>query len=186
MYTKLSLIRYYYTELTNLSLEGGAFFKPLFMEFPDDNGSLDAPQELNIMLGSAMKLSINSNTLGKNETEFYFPTGTWCNLLKGTGTDTCFFSAGATKTLSSKAYDAYLHLRQGYIAPMQDGPALADEERKELKVRTTKDLQQNPVDFHLLPECKTDCDATGRYLNDDGEVLDLENNVNIYSLSYSH
>lgn len=65
---------------------------------------------------------------------------------------------------------------------MQDGTALGEEKN----ARTTKDLQGHPVDFHLLPGCTTDCDATGRYLNDDGEVLNQENNVNIYSLSYTH
>lgn len=52
--------------------------------------------------------------------------------------------------------------------------------------RTTKDLQTHGVDFHLVPSCTTDCVATGRYLNDDGEVLDQTNNVNIYTMSYSH
>lgn len=184
MYTKFHMIRYYYTELTMSSLNGGAFFKPLFMEFPDDNGSLDAPQELNIMLGSAMKLSINSNTLDKNTTDFYFPQGTWCSLLKAFADKTCFSApaGGMTQTWPTKAYDKYLHLRQGFIAPMQDGLTLATTN----KARTTKDLQQYPVDFHLVPSCTTDCTAEGRYLNDDGVTLDQTNNVNIYSLSYSH
>jgi hypothetical protein len=60
-----------------------SIFKPLFFEFPDDEGSLDASQELNVMLGSAIKLSVNSNTLNKNETDFYFPPGRWCSLLAG-------------------------------------------------------------------------------------------------------
>lgn len=79
MNTKLHLIRYYYTELTQLSREGGLFIKPLFFEFNDD-GSQTATQELNVMLGSALKLSVNSNKLNQNSTTFYFPNGWWCNI----------------------------------------------------------------------------------------------------------
>jgi alpha-glucosidase (family GH31 glycosyl hydrolase) len=63
MMTKMSLIRYYSTELVSVTLEGGAFIKPLFFEFADDLNALTESQELNIMLGPALKLSINSNTL---------------------------------------------------------------------------------------------------------------------------
>jgi len=83
MYTKFHMIRYYYTELTSNSIIGGGFFKPLFFAYPNDDGALDAPQELNVMLGDALKLSINSNTLNKNDTDFYFPAGYWCNVLSG-------------------------------------------------------------------------------------------------------
>jgi hypothetical protein len=78
--------------------------------------------------------------------------------------------------MNSKAYDVYVHLRQGYIVPMQDGTKLGEEN----KARTTKDLQNHPVDFHLHPSCETDCTAKGMYLNDDGVVLDIyNNNINI-------
>lgn len=111
MYTKFHMIRYFYTELTMSSRDGGAFYKPLFFEYPNDVKALDAPQELNIMLGSALKLSVNSNTLNKNMTDFYFPAGHWCSLLKASGTNTCFYSPGQDYPLNSKAYDAYVHLR---------------------------------------------------------------------------
>ena len=42
MRTRMSLIKYYHTELTYLHLHGGSFFKPLFFEFPDDQAALDA------------------------------------------------------------------------------------------------------------------------------------------------
>jgi alpha-glucosidase (family GH31 glycosyl hydrolase) len=94
MYTKFSMIRYYYTEITMASMNAGGMFKPLFFEFPDDTKALDAPQELNVMLGSALKLSVNSNTLNKNSTDFYFPVGHWCSVLTSNGTNTCFHSLG--------------------------------------------------------------------------------------------
>jgi len=36
MRVKLSMIRYYYTQMAMANLNGGAFYKPLFFEFPDD------------------------------------------------------------------------------------------------------------------------------------------------------
>lgn len=124
------------------------------------------------MLGSALKLSINSNTLNKNETEFYFPAGTWCNVLKGTQTNTCLKSKGESFTLRTKAYDSYLHLREGYIVPMQDGTKLGEEKG----VRTVKGLMDEGfVDLHINAKCIDDkCDASGSYFNDDGETLDTK------------
>jgi alpha-glucosidase (family GH31 glycosyl hydrolase) len=57
MYSKLHLIRYYYTQMSIVQTEGGAFFRPLFFDFPTDNNAYQ-DQNLNIMLGGAMKLGI--------------------------------------------------------------------------------------------------------------------------------
>jgi len=42
------------------SEEGGTFIKPLFFEFPEDAASI-YDQENNVMIGSALKLSVLSN-----------------------------------------------------------------------------------------------------------------------------
>jgi len=42
--------------------EGGAFYKPLFFEYPNDDGAY-TNQELNIMVGPALKLGIQSKAL---------------------------------------------------------------------------------------------------------------------------
>jgi len=36
IYKKYDMIRYYYSEMAMISQEGGAFYKPLFFEFPGD------------------------------------------------------------------------------------------------------------------------------------------------------
>jgi alpha-glucosidase (family GH31 glycosyl hydrolase) len=80
--TKYRFIRYYYTQLT-LMQQGmiGTFYKPLYFEFPNDSNAY-ADTERNIMIGDALKLSVVSNELGTEYANFYFPTGTWCDLLK--------------------------------------------------------------------------------------------------------
>jgi alpha-glucosidase (family GH31 glycosyl hydrolase) len=60
---KYSMIRYYYTKLFLGSVYGaGPFFNPMFFEFPEDpNAYIDV--QFNIMLGEALKLSVNTNKL---------------------------------------------------------------------------------------------------------------------------
>jgi alpha-glucosidase (family GH31 glycosyl hydrolase) len=88
---KYSLIRYYYTNLFLVSTQGtGTFYKPLFFEFPDDvNAYSDITY--NIMIGSALKLSINSESVKQTSTDFYFPAGIWCDIIKASP---CMVSTG--------------------------------------------------------------------------------------------
>ena len=99
------------------------------------------------------------------------PPGLWCNVFNREGTAGCIDNAvGTTVTLSTLAYEFYLHLMGGTIIPMQDGKNLA----LTANVSTTFDLQQQPVDIHVLPICTAaSCVSSGWYVNDDGEVLDL-------------
>jgi hypothetical protein len=60
---KYSLVRYYYTQLFMMSLEGQkTFFKPLFFAFPEDKNAYN-DIIYNIMLGDSLKLSVNSDKL---------------------------------------------------------------------------------------------------------------------------
>ena len=61
---KYSLIRYYYTEMSILSQEGGVFIKPLYFRFTDDGDSYDINfMQYNFLLGDALKAGV-SNKLG--------------------------------------------------------------------------------------------------------------------------
>jgi alpha-glucosidase (family GH31 glycosyl hydrolase) len=136
------------------------------------------------MLGSALKLSVQSSVLDKNSTDFYFPEGTWCDVFRNSTTSSCMTVAagGETKPLSTLAYEFYLHLRAGYIVPMQDGV----NQNKFLNITTTTAQQSEPIDLYVLPNCNaTFCVSSGSYINDNGEDLDLTNNVNQYDVSYS-
>ena len=60
IYNKYNLLRYYYTEMSFHSREGGSFIKPLFFEFPEDNSTV-WDQENNFMVGSALKVGVLAN-----------------------------------------------------------------------------------------------------------------------------
>ena len=175
---KYSLVRYYYTSLFDISTRGeGTFYKPLFFEFPEDpQATLNISS--NVMLGSALKLSINSDNTTRNYTDFYFPEGLWCRLSGNTSGENCFQAPakGIVKNYTSGLADYQLHLREGYIVPMQNTSTK--------KFSTTKDLQGWPVEFHILgnPDVSGVWSAEGRYVNDDGLNLDLNGTVNSYDL----
>jgi len=71
------------------------------------------------MLGSALKLGLNTNTLGKNSTDIFFPRGRWCDVYnRKKGLESCMLiDKGHKVSLETKAYDFYVHLREGYIIP---------------------------------------------------------------------
>lgn len=177
------MIRYYYTQLYLLSdanmtsyNEGTLLFQPMFFEFPND-GSVYNDVLNNIMLGSSLKLSVRADSVGQNLTTFYYPAGVWCNVFNSS--EPCFNSTtGVNLTLRTKAYDFYVHLREGHIVPMQDATAL--------NINTTAQLQQEYVDFHVLPSLSADettWSANGLYYNDDGVVFNFTNNSNSYQIS---
>ena len=113
MRVKYCLIRYYYTQMFQISKQGGGpVYKPMFFEFPDDMGSYNDPEN-NVMIGSSLKVSVLANAVEKNQTDFYYPPGTWCDIFK----HTCINSTGETRTQGSKAYDFHAYLRQGHILP---------------------------------------------------------------------
>ena len=81
IHLKYSLLAYFYTQITLVSTgEATGLFNPVFFEFPDSTAAY-IDQRQNIMLGDALKLSINSHNLGQNETEFHFPAGIWCDIM---------------------------------------------------------------------------------------------------------
>lgn len=84
--------------------------------------------------------------------------------------------------LPSKAYDSYLHIREGWIVPMHD---LADLKTSNFK--TSVDLQNSPISLYVLGSVSQDdptsWQASGNFFNDNGIVTDLVNNYNLYQFS---
>ena len=171
IFRKYHLMRYYYTQMSQVSYGNQTYttvYKPLFFEFPDDNGAYDDIAN-NVMIGSALKTAINAVNLTQSTTQFYFPKGTWCSVFAPTIGECLYFNQSQKYTLPSRINESYVHLREGYIVPMQDATALG--------VRTTVDLQKAPVDLHILGSFNVpgvmNWQATGLYVNDDGMTTDL-------------
>jgi len=66
------------------------------------------------------------------------------------------------------------------------------QDAKAIGARNTKDLQQHPVDLHILGNFRnplsTNWTSEGDYINDDGVTTDLAGNVNQYHMraTYSY
>jgi len=186
MNRKLSLIRYYYSEMSHVQRYGGAFFKPLFFDYPNDGPEAYSHQVRNVMLGNHLKLGLMSDfgASGISGYPIYFPKGMWCEVFNRQGTKGCTYQSIGGNRLAEAQYpwDFYLHLKQGSIIPFQR------QVNGEIKAMNTADLQLVPVTFHILPDCwETNtggrCVAQGLYFNDDGETVNATN-FNRYQFSY--
>jgi hypothetical protein len=124
MYNKLHLIRYYYTQMSIVQQEGGAFYRPLFFDYPNDDQAYEN-QQLNVMLGPSLKLGIQSTAL-TTSTEFYYPAGRYCSVFCKFEVDCCKeYKTGQQVSLPSYAFNFYLDLIAGHLIPMQNATALA-------------------------------------------------------------
>lgn len=169
MVNKLRLLKYMYTSLYEISTNGGTFHRPLFWEF-DDSESFKADHRTNFMLGRHLKVSLRQYRLqnNPNTTEFFFPKGTWCNVLFSNSSNQCIVSLGEGLNLTlptNNVFPSYTHLRQGSIVAVQ-------EPKKKTKYNdtvTTADQNQIPVMLYVNPDCnQTHCSANGSMYNDDG------------------
>jgi len=100
------------------------------------------------MLGSSLKLGIQSTKVGKDaeSTDFYFPAGLWCDVFNMAGAaSNCFTSTGQSVKKSTLAYEFYLHLKEGSMFPFQNA--------EDLNVMTSKELKTYPIELHILPTC---------------------------------
>lgn len=85
---------------------------------------------------------------------------------------------GSYPTLRTKAYDFYVHIRDGNIVPLQNAT--------KLNVNTTAQLQQSPIDLHILGTPNKGGEAwyaAGTYINDDGLNLTTQGNYNHYAMA---
>ena len=135
------------------------------------------------MLGDALKVSLGT-TPGKNTTDFYFPPGGWCSLFDYAGTQSCFISKGEYKSLSSKANDQIVHIRQGTIISFQNQTNVRFQYGWE-NINSVRDMQTKPTSFLIYPLCNdTFCIANGSFINDDGISSPRDGDTNVYNLSW--
>lgn len=185
MYNKLSLIRYYHTEMIKTHIEGGTFFKPLFFEFPDDEGAY-LGQTFNAMVGSSLKLAFNSQEL-TDLSKFYYPEGTWCNIITTANYSVDCINADKSQNISSSSHlgDVYADLREGRIIPFQNVTYMIKQQHK--KINNTHNLKYESTDFLILPNCNGSiCAAEGDFYNDNDTAAILTDEINKYKLTYEH
>lgn len=84
MNVKYNLLRYVVSFFHGIAAKGGAFYKPLWFDYPNDYFAyLNTDQ--NTMLGESIKVSFNPSMKfldGKKDdiSSFYFPEGKWCQI----------------------------------------------------------------------------------------------------------
>lgn len=145
---RYSLIRYIYSSFHHIGQQGGAFFKALYYDFQDDATTFDADStERNILLGSALKLSIQTQDPQQVSTEYQFPASRWCQIMPTIDPTKCWdtTSQGGASTLQrldSGIADYQVHIRGGRLIPYQNATAL--------KVMKSNDLMANPTELVVL------------------------------------
>jgi alpha-glucosidase (family GH31 glycosyl hydrolase) len=161
---RYSLIRYLYTQLFLVSLNGGTVFKPLFFEFPNDNNLFEYIDE-SFMFGNAF---IMTPVFTDDEIDFkvYYPNAS-LNQFGGAYDRITQYDPnnkdGLNVTLSGSFDHIHLYMRGGHIVTRQ-------ETVKPL-VLTTNQLRRIGTEIIVNPE--TDWTAYGEVIFDDGYNNDV-------------
>lgn len=147
---RYSLLPFLYTLFYNSHTLGHTVARPLFFEFPEDEIAFSIDRQF--LWGKALMIS---PVLVKDATtvEVYFPRCRWYDFYNGSYN----FVSGGVQTLSAPINQINLHVRGGYILPMQE-PAL-----------TTTDSRKNP--FSLLVALDEAGKANGSLFWDDGDTI---------------
>ncbi|MEJ1269218.1 glucosidase alpha acid [Cricetulus griseus] len=168
---RYALLPYLYTLFHGAHIRGDTVARPLFLEFPEDPNTWSVDRQL--LWGSALLITPVLEP-GKTEVTGYFPEGTWYNLqmvpMEGLGSlpsppsslpsplRSVVHSKGQWLTLEAPLDTINVHLRAGYIIPLQ-GPSL-----------TTTESRKQPM--ALAVALTASGEAYGELFWDDGESLD--------------
>ncbi|XP_060067005.1 lysosomal alpha-glucosidase-like [Ylistrum balloti] len=147
---RYSLLPYLYTLFHKSHQMGHTVVRPLFFEFPDDEITFSIDRQF--LWGEALMIS---PVLTKDTTavDVYFPRCRWYDLYNGQHN----FVMGGVQNLPAPIDHINLHVRGGYILPMQE-PAL-----------TTTDSRKNPLS--LLVALNETGMAHGSLFWDDGDTI---------------
>lgn len=161
---RYAILRYYYTQLHMVSVEGGSVFRPMFYDFPDDPKTYD-DFEKNIMIGEGLKVSAILQP-GMDKDTFYFPdknTGKWCRLKTIPNQPTCV-DRGST-ILDTPLEHLNLHIAPGSVIPYQE---VFDH-----NIKNIEDLKRTPMSFAINLD-GTQYKAEGKLIMDQGNNQDLD------------
>ena len=156
---KYSLLRYYYTNLFQISLgEKGSFFKPLYFEyFSDINTTLDMAESF--MIGNAFLIY----PIYKNETddiEVYMPKDDWSIFPTGEIYKTKKDWTGGKIKLSGDFGKVHIFMRGGKIFPYQN--------TFNKYIPNSKALIKEKTQLYIIPDSETHI-AVGDIIFDDDE-----------------
>lgn len=90
MNLKYMFLRYTISYFHAIAEHGGAYYKPLFFDYPNDLGAYSFTSQ-NIMLGDSIKMSFNPTSMnyGVDPSHFYFPEGKWCQIYPALPVNPC-------------------------------------------------------------------------------------------------
>ncbi|XP_021379413.1 lysosomal alpha-glucosidase-like [Mizuhopecten yessoensis] len=147
---RYSLLPYLYTLFHKSHQMGHTVARPLFFEFPEDEKTYSIDRQF--LWGEALMIS---PVLTKDATtvDIYFPGFRWYDFYNGRHN----YTTGSVQNLPAPINQINLHVREGYILPMQE-PAL-----------TTTDSRKNP--FSLLVALNEKGEAQGSLFWDDGDTI---------------
>nr|WLD25457.1 lysosomal alpha-glucosidase [Rattus rattus] len=165
---RYALLPYLYTLFHGAHVKGDTVARPLFLEFPEDPSTWSVDRQL--LWGPALLITPVLEP-GKTDVTGYFPKGMWYNLqmvpvetlgsLPSSSPASSFrsivHSKGQWLTLEAPLDTINVHLRAGYIIPLQ-GPSL-----------TTTESRKQPM--ALAVALTESGEASGELFWDDGESL---------------
>ncbi|XP_004639568.1 lysosomal alpha-glucosidase isoform X2 [Octodon degus] len=164
---RYALLPYLYTLFHGAHVKGQTIARPLFLEFPEDPSTWTVDRQL--LWGEALLITPVLEP-GKTEVTGYFPSGTWYDLqlvpVEALGSlplpppaslSPTIHSEGQWVTLPAPLDTINVHLRAGYIVPMQ-APGL-----------TTTESRKQPM--ALAVALSTSGEAFGELFWDDGDSL---------------
>jgi alpha-glucosidase (family GH31 glycosyl hydrolase) len=115
---KYGLMHYYYSNIFDIGINGGVFFKPAFFEFPSDKNLYELHVDDNFMLGSSLIVH-PVLAAGANTVQAYFPAGLWYDFFYGNQIDSTKTSTFTLKAPLPGIIN--VHIRAGHIVPKLDG-----------------------------------------------------------------
>jgi len=157
---RYALLPYLYTLFYESHLHGSPVARPLFFNFPKDANTYGIDAQF--MWGHALLISPVLKQ-GASSVSAYFPKGTWYSL-NSVGTN--INSTGKSFTLPASFEMPNLHMRGGYIVPVQDPALTTTESRKKPHgVVAALDESGNAVGSQFIDDGERSDDMLNHYTN---------------------
>eukprot|EP00826_Nyctotherus_ovalis_P008239 TRINITY_DN1212_c0_g7_i1.p1 TRINITY_DN1212_c0_g7~~TRINITY_DN1212_c0_g7_i1.p1 ORF type:complete len:302 (+),score=85.91 TRINITY_DN1212_c0_g7_i1:69-974(+) len=161
MRQKYSIIMYYYTKLFETSMTGGALFKPLFFDYPEDEKVYERTERI-FMIGSSLLVAPVLYP-GDTKVRFYLPNEHWYSLKTFSQVRHHQPNSRAGKEIELEDHYDFVNVlvKGGSVVPYQDAHTP--------KVRKIEDMKDLPSEIVIAPDHEGK--ASGTWVIDDGISL---------------